>query len=251
MKKFYDSRDLQAMITYSNSDSSIEILYNVFIPWGFSTNDDIKKQILHIKSEIKKISNEDMENSKLNLLAPSLLTSQLLFNIFLTIQNPEEFIIRFIEFDFTNFSNYFSFFLDYGFLSIVSPVKPDDIKKFKALSFISFKDLLNLAYKYYTIDKSTLISFQEEYKKIIHFIFNLDNDKDLNNLSPHNLLFLYELLDTKDKSIFRYRDNINITENINYLYEKLSINTDYKRRDTKSIIKKVKELLSRNEIKLE
>lgn len=91
-------------------------------------------------------------------------------------QNPEHLIVNFLEYDFTNFANYFSFFLDFNFLSIVSPVKSADIGIFRALSITTLNELLSLAYKYYEKDKSVLISYQEEYKKIINFIFNLDND---------------------------------------------------------------------------
>ncbi len=114
-----------------------------------------------------------------------------------------------------------------AFLSIVSPVKSSDIAMFRALSITTLNELLALAYKYYEKDKNNLISYQEEYKKIINFIFNLDNDKNLNDLSPHNLLFLYEILNDPESSIFKYRVNINITENMLQIYDLLSINPDY------------------------
>lgn len=255
MKKFYDSVDLSATIMrseYTNSDNGI--LYNVFIPIGLNNNDEVSKEIKYIKSEIKKISDKDIKNNNLNALAPSLLNSQLYCTKFMNFQNPEHLIVNFLEYDFTNFANYFSFFLDFNFLAIVSPVKSEDIKNFKTLSITTLSELLSLAYKYYEKDKSVLISYQEEYKKVINFIFNLDNNKDLNELSPHNLLFLYEILYGEKSNIFKCRDNINITENMLQIYECLSINTDYikaTRKDFKSLIKQLKELSDNNTIKLE
>lgn len=255
MKKFYDSADLCAIVTrseYINSDNSI--IYNVFVPIGLNNNDETTQAMKYIKSEIKKISDKDIKNNNLNALAPSFLNSQLYCTKFVNFQNPEHLIVDFLEYDFTNFANYFSFFLDFNFLSIVSPVKSADIGIFRALSITTLNELLSLAYKYYEKDKSVLISYQEEYKKIINFIFNLDNDKDLNELSPHNLLVLYEILYGEKSNIFKCRDNINITENMLQIYECLSINPNYMkttRKDTKTLIKQLKELSNNNTIKLE
>lgn len=181
---------------------------------------------------------------------------QIFYNTFVPIEanNAEQLIISFLEYDFTSFSNYFSFFLDFGFLSIVSPVKLTDIAMFRALSITTLNELLSLAYRYYEKDKENLISYQEEYKKTVSFIFNLDNDKNLNDLSPHNLLFLYEILHEKENSIFKYRENINITENMLQIYNLLSVNPDYMkttRKDIKTLIEQLKELSNNNTIRLE
>lgn len=255
MKKFYNSADLCTTIMrseYTNSDNSF--FYNTFVPISTNNNEEAIQSIKHIKFEIKKISDEDMKKNNLNILAPSLLNSQLYVTKLMNVQTSEQLIINFLEYDFTSFSNYFSFFLDFGFLSIVSPVKSSDIAMFRALSITTLNELLALAYKYYEKDKNNLISYQEEYKKIINFIFNLDNDKNLNDLSPHNLLFLYEILNEPESSIFKYRVNINITENMLQIYDLLSINPDYvkaTRKDTKTLIKQLKELSNNNTIKLE
>lgn len=255
MKKFYNSADLCTTIMrseYTNSDNSF--FYNTFVPIAANNNEEAIQSIKHIKSEIKKISDEDMKKNNLNILAPSLLNSQLYVTKLMNVQTSEQLIINFLEYDFTSFSNYFSFFLDFGFLSIVSPVKSSDIAMFRALSITTLNELLALSYKYYEKDKNNLISYQEEYKKIINFIFNLDNDKNLNDLSPHNLLFLYEILHEPESSIFKYRVNINITENMLQIYDLLSINPDYvkaTRKDTKTLIKQLKELSNNNTIKLE
>ena len=228
--------------------------YNSFVPIEANNNEEVIQSIKYIKSEIKKISDEDIKKNNLNILAPSLLNSQLYVTKLMNVQTAEQLIINFLEYDFTNFSNYFSFFLDYGFLSIVSPVKSSDTAKFKALSLTTLNELLTLAYKYYKKDKNNLISYQEEYKKIINFIFNLDNDKSLNGLSSHNLLFLYKILHGPESSIFKYRANINITENMLQIYDLLSITPDYvkaTRKDTNTLIKQLKELSNNNNIKLE
>ena len=255
MKKFYDSLDLCTIIMRSEYTNSYDnFFYNSFVPIEANNNEEAIQSIKHIKSEIKKISDEDMKKNNLNVLAPSLLNSQLYVTKLMNVQTVEQLIINFLEYDFTNFSNYFSFFLDYGFLSIVSPVKSSDTAKFKALSITTLNELLAFAYKYYEKDKNNLISYQVEYKKIINFIFNLDNDKSLNGLSSHNLLFLYEILHEPESSIFKYRANINITENMLQIYDLLSINPDYvkaTRKDTKTLIKQLKELSNNNNIKLE
>lgn len=255
MKKFYTSADLCTSIMkseYTNSDNSF--LYNTFVPIDVNNNDEAIQSIRHIKSEIKKISDEDMKKNNLNILAPSLLNSQLYVTKLTNVQTSEQLIINFLEYDFTNFSNYFSLFLDFGFLSIVLPVKSTDIAMFRTLSITTLNELLSLAYKYYKKDKNNLISYQKESKKIVNFIFNLDNDKNSNDLSPHNLLFLYEILHELESSIFKYRANINITENMLQIYDLLSINPDYvkaTRKDTKTLIKQIKELSNNNNIKLE
>lgn len=255
MKKIYNSADLCTTIMrseYTNSNDGF--FYNTFVPIGANNNDEANQSIKYIKGEIRKVSDEDMKNNNLSTLAPSLLNSQLYVTKLMNIQTPEQLIINFLEYDFTSFANYFSFFLDFGFLSIVSPVKSTDIAMFKALSITTLNDLLSFAYKFYEKDKKNLISYQEEYKKIINFIFNFDNDKNLSDLSPHNLLFLYEILHEKDNSIFKYRDNINITENMLQIYDLLSINPDYMkatRKDNKTLIKQLKELSNNNTIKLE
>ena len=223
MKKFYNSADLCTTIMrseYTNSDNSF--FYNTFVPIAANNNEEAIQSIKHIKSEIKKISDEDMKKNNLNILAPSLLNSQLYVTKLMNVQTSEQLIINFLEYDFTSFSNYFSFFLDFGFLSIVSPVKSSDIAMFRALSITTLNELLALAYKYYEKDKNNLISYQEEYKKIINFIFNLDNNKNLNDLSPHNLLFLYEILHEPESSsnIYNYtvsRRDIDINHHMHNL----------------------------------
>ncbi len=62
-----------------------------------------------------------------------MLNSQLYVTKLMNVQTSEQLIINFLEYDFTNFSNYFSFFLDFGFLSIVSPIKSTDIAMFRVL----------------------------------------------------------------------------------------------------------------------
>ena len=137
---------------YTNSDNSF--FYNTFVPIAANNNEEAIQSIKHIKSEIKKISDEDMKKNNLNILAPSLLNSQLYVTKLMNVQTSEQLIINFLEYDFTSFSNYFSFFLDFGFLSIVSPVKSSDIAMFRALSITTLNELLALSYKYYEKDKN-------------------------------------------------------------------------------------------------
>lgn len=62
MKKFYNSADLYTSIMrseYINSDN--RFFYNTFVPIEANNNDEAIQSIKHIKSEIKKNSNEDMK----------------------------------------------------------------------------------------------------------------------------------------------------------------------------------------------
>ena len=255
MKKFYNLEDLCATITQSEYENSNKnILYNTFVPIYLNDNDVKIPSTKYIKSEIKKISDKNIENNNLSALAPSLLNSEFHSTQLANSKSPEHLIVDFLEYDFTNFANYFSFFLDFGFLSIVSNVELADIAVFKSHSINTLNKILSLAYKYYQKDKDDLISYQEEYKKIIDFIYNLDNNKDLDDLSPHNLLVLYEILHEKDCTIFKYKKNINVTENINHIYNSLNLNYDYKKdtvKNTEAIIKQLKELSNNNTIRLE
>ena len=66
MKKFYNLEDLCATITqseYENSNKSI--LYNTFVPIYLNDNDVKIPSTKYIKSEIKKISDKDIENNNL------------------------------------------------------------------------------------------------------------------------------------------------------------------------------------------
>lgn len=61
MKKFYNSADLCTSIMrseYINSDN--RFFYNTFVPIEVNNNDEAIQSIKHIKSEIKKTSNEDL-----------------------------------------------------------------------------------------------------------------------------------------------------------------------------------------------
>lgn len=61
MKKFYNSADLYTSIMrseYINSDN--RFFYNTFVPIEVNNNDEAIQSIKHIKSEIKKTSNEDL-----------------------------------------------------------------------------------------------------------------------------------------------------------------------------------------------
>lgn len=75
----------------------------------------------------------------------------------MNVQTAEQLIINFLEYDFTNFLNYFSFFLDFGFLYIVSPVKSSDIAMFKALFITTLNELLDLALRYLQDYKSVTL----------------------------------------------------------------------------------------------
>ena len=64
MKKFYNSADLCTTIMrseYTNSDNSF--FYNTFVPIAANNNEEAIQSIKHIKSEIKKISDEDMKKN--------------------------------------------------------------------------------------------------------------------------------------------------------------------------------------------
>ena len=79
---------------YTNSDNSF--FYNTFVPISTNNNEEAIQSIKHIKFEIKKISDEDMKKNNLNILAPSVLNSQLYVTKLMNVQTSEQLILNFL-----------------------------------------------------------------------------------------------------------------------------------------------------------
>ena len=254
MKKYYESADLHAVLSYSKIRKDYDLVLNVFVPSDIIEVKKVIEKLDIIEKEVKKISNEDMKKNDFSEVDSSILHSQLFITKSHSFHQPGFAIIPFIECNFDNFSEYFLFFISFGFLTIVSQPKLEDTNKFKLISEYSLKDLLLLAYEFYKKDKKTLQKFQNEYIETINFLFNLNDEKDFKEISPENLFFIYECMNEENTGIFKYRSNLQISYNMNHLSEEVFHNfkfTNNRLEDAKLIAKKIKKISHSSEINLE
>lgn len=254
MKKYYESADLHAVLSYSKIRKEYDLVLNVFVPSDIIEVKKVIEKLDIIEKEIKKISNEDMKKNNFSEVDLSILNSQLFITKSHSFHQPGFAIIPFIECNFDNFSEYFLFFISFGFLAIVSQLKLEDTKKFKLVSEYSLKDLLLLAYEFYKKDKKTLQKFQNEYIETINFLFNLNNEKDFKGISPKNLFFIYECMHSEKTGIFKYKEHLKISYSMSHLAQEVFHNfnfTNNKLEDAKLVAKKIKKLSNGGEINLE
>ena len=254
MKKYYESADLHAVLSYSKIRKDYDLVLNVFVPSDIIEVKKVIEKLDIIEKEIKKISNEDMKKNDFSEVDSSILNSQLFITKSHSFHEPGFAIIPFIECNFDNFSEYFLFFISFGFLTIVSQPKLEDTKKFKLISEYSLKDLLLLAYEFYKKDKKILQKFQNEYIETISFLFNLNDEKDFKGISPKNLFFIYECMNSEKTGIFKYKEHLKISYSMSHLAQEVFNNfnfTNNKLEDAKLVAKKIKKLSHGNEINLE
>lgn len=254
MKKYYESRDLHAVLRHSQIRKKYDLSTNIFIPSDIIEAKKAFEKLEIIEDELKKLTNEDIRKSNFNKIDSSILNTNLFVTISHSFQEPGFAIIPFIECNFDNFIEYFSFFISFGFLTIVSQPKLEETKKFELLSEYSLKDLLLLAYEFYKKDKKSLQKFQKEYIETIEFLFNLNNENNFKGLSPKNLFFIYEFMFKDNKGIFKYRRNLNILYNLDDLSAEVFNTikfTNNKLENAKLVAKKIKELSHGNKINLE
>ena len=77
MKKYYESADLHAVLSYSKIRKDYDLVLNVFVPSDIIEVKKVIEKLDIIEKEIKKISNEDIKNSNFSEMDTSILNSQL------------------------------------------------------------------------------------------------------------------------------------------------------------------------------
>ena len=256
MKKLYNSRDLSGMSVFSKYYEDHDLIVSTFRPYAedpFNTKGYFDK-IENICKEIEKLSYDDIKNSNFSSIDSKILSTEFIILKSHSHQKPGFFIIPFLEYNFDSFYDYFDMFLGFSSLAIISNLKKEEEKNFNLFKEYTLKDIINLAYTYYERDKEQLKKFQKEFEQTIRFLFNIDNLKEFKDISPNNLLFIYEFLHKENSGIFKHRSNIDISYEISDLYRQIFSNFDFsnsKIEDAKLIVKKVKKLSGGNKINLE
>ena len=256
MKKLYNSRDLSGMSIFSKYYEDHDLIVSTFRPYAedpFNTKGYFDK-IENICKEIEKLSYDDIKNSNFSSIDSKILSTEFIILKSHSHQKPGFFIIPFLEYNFDSFYDYFDMFLGFSSLAIISNLKKEEEKNFNLFKEYTLKDIINLAYTYYERDKEQLKKFQKEFEQTIRFLFNIDNLKEFKDISPNNLLFIYEFLHKENSGIFKHRSNIDISYEISDLYRQIFSNFDFtnsKIEDAKLIVKKVKKLSNGNKINLE
>lgn len=256
MKKFYSSSNLNGMAIFSKYNEEHDFTINTFninAKNPFNVKEAID-ELEYIGKEVEKLSNDDVKNANYNSIDSSILNREFFILRNHSHQKTGFFIIPFLEYNFDNFYDYFDMFLGFGSLAIISNLKKEEEKNFNLFTEYTLKEIINLAYTYYERDKEELKKFQKEFEQTIRFLFNIDNSREFKDISPNNLLFIYEFLHKENSGIFKYRSKIDISYEISDLYHEIFNNfnfTNNKIEDAKLIVKKVKKLSNGNKINLE
>jgi len=256
MKKFNSSSDLNGMAIFSKYNEEHDFTINTF-NINAKNPFNVKEAIDELESigkQIEKLSNNDVKNANYNSIDSRILNREFFIFKSHSHQKPGFFIIPFLESNFDRFYDYFDIFLGFGSLAIISNLKKEEEKSFNLFTEYTLKEIIDLAYTYYERDKEALKKFQKEFEQTIRFLFNIDNLKEFKDISPNNLLFIYEFLHKENSGIFKYRNNIDISYEMSDLYCDIFNKFNYsdsKIEDAKLIVKKVKKLSDGNKINLE
>ena len=144
-------------------------------------------------------------------------------------------LVEFLNFNFDNFKDFFIYFTKYfdkyynetdseALLNLECDIDEDSTK------------ILPVAQKVYKTEKSKLKKTQKSFRKAVEFIYNLNDNKDLNSLTFKQRFYVFQCI---DNTFVKFVIGLNYEHDFTFKYPN-EFYTDLK-HDEKSIIKRIKE----------
>lgn len=146
----------------------------------------------------------------------------------------DKLLVDFISSNFNDFSEYLIFFTKYvSYLS--KDLDFEETLHILPNQHLDTEYIMDLAKKTYQLNKEKIINSQNDFIKAIEFIFNINNENKLKNLSPKQRYFLYERF---GKTLDNYSTDFSTNKILGFTYDNPNINNCTTLNDTLKSIKK-------------
>lgn len=158
-----------------------------------ATLEDSKQQIMDdLNSRIKINQNINVESITFMDNVQNL-KGYIVFEPISALETSDLSLLDFLNFDFNNINEYLVFFINY-FDYFINKMSNDDLKYIKIDTLYPVEEIVNLAKKYYEVEKENLIRYQDIFKKCVDFVYCIDNPYDVKDLTLKQRFFLYNKL---------------------------------------------------------
>lgn len=146
-------------------------------------------------------------------------------------------LIEFLNWDFDNFKDFFIYFTKY-LGKYYDSMDYETLYSFESsLLRKDYNTLIELIKCVHTQEKNNLKKIQEKLYKIIDYIYNLNNNEDLNDLSIKQRFYIFQRL---HESYYINFDNLYFQNSYSFIYPG-DFNNTLNRITEKSLIKRIKE----------
>lgn len=156
------------------------------------------------------------------------------------IENYDLSLLDFISYNFDVFNDYLLFFINF-FDYFIDKLDDNDIKYIELDTLYPVKEIIEIAKKYYEKEKNNLIYYQSIFKKCIHFIYCIDNQFDLSDLTLKQRFFLYNQL--YQDTFKEFSHDFHTTDLLEYQYNNFPLKKDeIQLEDIYTLISIIKEI---------
>ena len=175
--------------------------------------DNMRKYYPYRKKYITLSSNDNV----------GVLNGYILFKIDTIDQQFDLYLFDFISYDFNNLNEFYLFFINYMDY-FIDKFDKEVLNKIQFNKLYKIKDIIELVRKYYPQERNNIVSYRKLFKDCTNFCYQIDGNKNLNNLILQLRFFLFNQL---YKNIFKYISNkFEIINLLDYTYDSIPYNSE-------------------------
>lgn len=146
-------------------------------------------------------------------------------------------LIEFLNWDFDNFKDFFIYFTKY-FGKYYNSMDYDNLYNLEtSILYNDYNKLIEIAKRVHTEEKNNLKKIQEKLKTIIEYIYNLNNNDELEGLSIKQRFYVFQRLNDSYNISF---EDLYFQNNYSFLYP-ADFNAGIKKVTENNLIKRIKE----------